>query len=212
MLTVSPFYHFNRAHYEGGYVGQPDPQFNPEDDRGSNYFGGVVSLAVNRGKHNARCGIQVFGARDNQLFGIVTSDGSNPPFSQREMVWGNVEAMFLEDQYKVTNWLTLTAACASLTSGHHQRKCHRSPRRCGLRVPHLNWVLRGFYGRTIRLRPSLNGPNSPLWSNRRAARLGFLPVRGERDEQHEFGRDHSLRGLDPRRLQLPHRCQKFFRS
>src|SRR4051812_16669333 len=47
VLTVSPFYHFNRAHYVGGYVGQPDPDVViPDDDRGSNYFGGVVSLAV----------------------------------------------------------------------------------------------------------------------------------------------------------------------
>ena len=86
ILTVSPFYHFNRAHYIGDYVGQPDPDVViPEDDRGSNYVGGVVSLAVNHGKHNARGGFQVFGARDNQLFGVVTSDGSNPPLSQREM-------------------------------------------------------------------------------------------------------------------------------
>ena len=35
VLTVSPFYHFNRAHYIGGYVGQPDPDVViPEDDRG----------------------------------------------------------------------------------------------------------------------------------------------------------------------------------
>src|SRR5579864_3948303 len=34
LLTVSPFYHFNRAHYEGGRQDQP---FSPEDDRGSNY-------------------------------------------------------------------------------------------------------------------------------------------------------------------------------
>ena len=69
VLTVSPFYHFNRAHYIGGYVGEPDPDVViPKDDRGSNYFGGVASLAVNHGKHNARAGFQVFGARDNQLF------------------------------------------------------------------------------------------------------------------------------------------------
>ena len=58
VLTVSPFYHFNRAHYTGGYVGEPDPDVViPDDDRGSNYFGGVASLAVNRGNHNARVGI-----------------------------------------------------------------------------------------------------------------------------------------------------------
>src|SRR5437773_2927569 len=54
VLTVSPFYHFNRAHYIGSSVGPPDPELTiPEDDRGSNYFGGVTSIAVTRGKHNA---------------------------------------------------------------------------------------------------------------------------------------------------------------
>jgi hypothetical protein len=38
VLTVSPFYHFNRAHYTGEYTGQVNQDvFTPEDDRGSNY-------------------------------------------------------------------------------------------------------------------------------------------------------------------------------
>ena len=81
VLTVSPFYHFNRAHYVGDFVGQPNPDDNSRGRWGSNYFGGVASVAVNGGKHNFRAGFQVFGARDNQLFGVVTSDGSNPPLS-----------------------------------------------------------------------------------------------------------------------------------
>ncbi|HEY6926422.1 MAG TPA: TonB-dependent receptor, partial [Steroidobacteraceae bacterium] len=47
LLTVSPFYHFNRANYMGGFVGDPAAGVViPTDDRGSNYVGGVVSLAV----------------------------------------------------------------------------------------------------------------------------------------------------------------------
>src|ERR1700675_4301666 len=54
VLTVSPFYHFNRAHYVGDYTGVSDPAVSiPQDDRGSNYVGGVVSAAYTRGRHNA---------------------------------------------------------------------------------------------------------------------------------------------------------------
>jgi outer membrane receptor protein involved in Fe transport len=188
VLTVSPFYHFNRAHYTGGYVGQPDPNIViPDDDRGSNYFGGVVSLAVNHGKHNARAGLQVFGARDNQLFGIVTSDASNPPLSQREKVWGNVEALFLEDQYKLTSWLTLNGGVRLTHFGSTISENAVDPRLgAALRVPRLNWVLRGFYGRYYQAPPLLT-VNGPLLDQAALQGFGFLPLRGERDEQHEFG-------------------------
>src|SRR5215469_476200 len=59
VLTISPFYHFNRAHYLGDYTGVPDPSVSiPQDDRGSNYVGGVVSLGVTRKRHNLHAGVQ----------------------------------------------------------------------------------------------------------------------------------------------------------
>jgi outer membrane receptor protein involved in Fe transport len=188
VLTVSPFYHFNRAHYTGGYVGEPDPDVViPEDDRGSNYFGGVVSLAVNHGKHNARAGFQVFGARDNQLFGVVTSDGSNPPLSQREIVWGNVEALFLEDQYKLTSWLTINGGVRLTHFGSTISENAVDPRiGAAIRIPRLNWVLRGFYGRYYQAPPLLT-VNGPLLEQAAQQGFGFLPLRGERDEQYEYG-------------------------
>ena len=188
VLTVSPFYHFNRAHYIGGYIGQPDPDVVvPEDDRGSNYFGGVASLAANRGKHNAHAGLQVFGARDNQLFGIVTSDGSNPPLRQRETVWGNVEALFLEDQYNLTSWLTLNGGVRLTHFGSTISENAVDPRvGAAIRIPRLNWVLRGFYGRYYQAPPLLT-VNGPLLEQAAQQGFGFLPLRGERDEQHEFG-------------------------
>lgn len=109
LLTVSPFFHFNRSHYQGGSFDQP---FSPEDDRGSNYAGGVVSLGIQRGKHNARLGFQAFTQRDNQLFALRgpapgSTFDSDVLFRQREIGWGNVETFFLEEQYKLTSWLTL---------------------------------------------------------------------------------------------------------
>jgi outer membrane receptor protein involved in Fe transport len=195
LLTVSPFYHFNRAHYLGGYVGQPSPNVViPEDDRGSNYAGGVVSLAFNRHKHEARLGFQAFGARDSQLFGIVTSDGSNPPLKQRELLWGNVEALFLEDQYKLTPWLTLNGGVRLTHFGSALSENAIDPRvGAALRVPRLNWVLRGFYGRYYQAPPLLT-VNGPLLDQAAQQGFGFLPLRGERDEQHEFGLTIPLAG------------------
>jgi outer membrane cobalamin receptor len=188
LFTVSPFYHFNRAHYIGDYIGQPDPNvLIPEDDRGSNYFGGVASVALNRGKHNARAGFQVFGVRDNQLFGIVTSDGSNPPLRQREIATGNVESIFLEDQFKLTTWLTLNGGVRLTHFGSTVCENAADPRvGAAIRIPRLNWVLRGFYGRYYQAPPLLT-VSGPLLAEAVQQGFDFLPLRGERDEQHEVG-------------------------
>jgi outer membrane receptor for ferrienterochelin and colicin len=195
VLSVSPFYHFNRAHYIGDYVGQPNPDVViPEDDRGSNYFGGVVSIAVNRGKHNARAGFQGFGVRDNQLFGVVTSDGSNPALRQREIVSGNVEVLFLEDQYKLTSWLTLNGGVRLTHFGSTLSENASDPRvGAAIRIPRLNWVLRGFYGRYYQAPPLLT-VNGPLLDQAAQQGFDFLPLHGERDEQHEFGLTIPLAG------------------
>jgi Carboxypeptidase regulatory-like domain/TonB-dependent Receptor Plug Domain len=98
VLTVSPFYHFNRAHY----LGRPnDTPVVPEDDRGSNYVGGVASLGITRGRHNARVGFQAFGQRDNHFFS-AGAPGNVDPLRQRQILWGNTEAIFLEEQFKAT--------------------------------------------------------------------------------------------------------------
>ena len=195
ILTVSPFYHFNRAHYIGTYNGEPDPDVViPNDDRGSNYVGGSVSLAVTRGRNNARAGVQVWGARDNQFFGIVTSDASNPPLAQREMLWGNIETFFLEDQLKLASWLTLNAGVRLTHFGSDVSENAADPRvGAALRIPRLNWVLRGFYGRYYQAPPLLT-VNGPLLDEAAAQGFGFLPLHGERDEQHEFGLAIPFRG------------------
>ncbi len=161
---MSPFYHFNRAHYVGNYDGTPDPEVViPEDNRGSNYLGGVVSLAYRRGRHNFSGGVQVFAQHDNQFFGIVTSDGSNPPIAQREALWGGVEALFLEDQFKLTHWLTLNGGVRLTHFGSSVPAGAGIPRvidnaadpRIGaaMQIPKLHWVARAFWGRYYQAPP-----------------------------------------------------------
>ena len=104
MLIVSPFYHFNRAAYEGG----PNDVPITTDNRASNYEGGQVTLSALNNRNNARVGLYAFAQQDNTFFSVVANDGSGDQFSQRVHPKGSLEALFLEDQFKATSWLTFT--------------------------------------------------------------------------------------------------------
>ena len=211
-LTVSPFYHFNRSHYEGRYVGTFDGDNAvaiPEDDRGSTYFGGTAMLALQRGRHNARVGVQSWGQRDNQLFNVTSSDPETDPFHQRTIVWGSVNSAFIEDQFRITDWLTLNAGLR-LTHFQGPRQLdaesgqlikvneNAADPRIGaaLRIPKLNWVARAFYGRYYQAPPLLTVTGGLLEQCAGGEEEGcsFLPLRGERDEQREFGLAIPLKG------------------
>src|SRR5215469_8763674 len=56
-FTVSPFYHFNSAHYARG----AEDTIRSDYNRASNYFGGVSTIGVSSGRHNFHAGVQVFG-------------------------------------------------------------------------------------------------------------------------------------------------------
>jgi outer membrane receptor protein involved in Fe transport len=191
LLTVSPFYHFNRAHYLGGPADTP---LIPESNRSADYVGGVVSVGVARGKHNARAGIQVFGEHDNYFFGLTPSTDPAAAFRQREALWGSVSALFLEDQYKVTSWLTLNGGLRLTHFGGSLSENSADPRLgTAIRIPKLGWVARAFWGRYYQAPPLLT-VSGPLLDVAAQQGFGFLPLRGERDEQHEFGLTIPLAG------------------
>jgi hypothetical protein len=208
-LTVSPFYHFNRAHYVGQFVGTFDGENAvavPEDDRGSTYFGGTAMLAFQRGKHSARGGIQAWGQHDNQLFNVASSDPSQDPIHLRTAAWGSVTAAFLEDQYRITGWLTINAGVRlthfqgpqqldSQTGQFVKVNDNAADPRIGaaLRIPKLGWVARAFYGRYYQAPPLLTVTGA-LLGQCIGQGCGFLPLGGERDEQREFGLAIPLKG------------------
>ena len=51
-------------------------------------------------------GIEVWGQHDNTFFGLTANPGGRR-LNQRQTQWANSNALFLEDQYKATSWLTL---------------------------------------------------------------------------------------------------------
>lgn len=190
LLTVSPFYHFNRAHYRGG---PQDLPVSPEDDRGSNYAGGVVSLAVVEGRNNAHFGVQGFAQRDNDFLGITNSP-AGASLRQRTMLWGQLESAFLEDQFKATRWLTFNGGLRLSHFSGGLSETAADPRLgMAIQVPRLRWVLRAFYGRYYQAPPLLT-VGGPLLDVAATQGFGFLPLHGERDWENEFGLTIPLRG------------------
>lgn len=63
-----------------------------------------------------------------------------------------------------------------------------------LRIPKLNWVFRGFYGHFYQAPPiiTISGPLLAYITD--VQQLGFVPLHGERDEEHQYGATIPFRG------------------
>ena len=184
LLTVSPFYHYNLANFDGG---PNDTPFIATDHRSSQYAGGQVSLAVVAGKHNARAGLYAFAQHDDDFFGLQATDGSGTALQQQQKLNGNLEALFLEDQYKLWSWLTLNGGVRLTHSSGSLSENAADPRLgAAIRIPRVGWVLRGSYGRSYQA-PPLVTVSGPLLALALQQGFGFLPLKGERDEQYEVG-------------------------
>lgn len=190
MLTISPFYHFNRAAYEGGPTDVPAAT----DNRASNYEGGQVSLSLVKGKHNARFGMYAFAQQDNTYFSVVANDGSGQQFNQTLTPGGNMEALFAEDQYRATSWLTLSGGLRYTHFAGNVTENPVDPRLgVAIRIPKLGWIVRGAYSMFYQP-PPLDTVAGSLLDFTMAQGLGFLPLKGERDQQQEYGLTIPFRG------------------
>ena len=189
VLTVSPFYHYNSANLTPGPDDTPTITF---DNRASNYVGLQSSISLVNNKNNFRGGLYVYGEHDNFFFSVTPNDenGLGPTTSQRQLVWGNLQAIFLEDQYRPTSWLSLNGG-VRLTHFDGLANENSADPRIGtaIRIPKVNAVLRGFYGRYYQA-PPLDTISGPLLG----PDFGFLPLHGERDEHWEVGLAVPFRG------------------
>jgi hypothetical protein len=191
LLTVSPFYHYNSANYEGS---PGDFPVSTTDERSSNYAGGQVNFSANTGRNSFQAGFYGFHQHDSQLFGLIFNDLSNPNFREREPVSGSLAAFFVDDKFKVTPWLTLIAGMRPTRFSGGVTESAVSPRfGAAVNVPRLNWVFRGFYGHYYQSPPLITA-SGPLLDFVTNQNLGFIPLRGERDEEHQFGVTVPLHG------------------
>jgi outer membrane receptor protein involved in Fe transport len=192
LLTISPFYHYNRANYDSSLEDFP---IATTQHRASTYGGGQVSFSANFARNNLQAGLYSFYQKDDESFGVIFHDGSgNPPFSTVEHPAGSSVAAFLDDKFQVTPWLALTAGLRPTHFSGGQTENSISPRfGAALTVPRVRWTFRAFYGHYYQA-PPLVTASGPLLQLANANALAFIPLNGERDEEHQFGVSIPYRG------------------
>ncbi|MBV8307333.1 MAG: TonB-dependent receptor [Gammaproteobacteria bacterium] len=206
-LTSSLLYHYNRADYDGASWDFP---ISSTAQRSSSYFGGQERLRLTVGRNTLDAGVYGFGQQDSQYFHIVFNDGSLPPVVQSLPLSGNVIAAWVQDSFRLTERLTLSAG---LRQTHFEGLIteNATDPRIGLtlKLPPDGWVLRAFWGKFYQP-PPLTTLSGPLLEYAQNANLGFLPLHGERDEEYQFGLTIPVHGWS---LDIDHfqtRAENFF--
>jgi hypothetical protein len=191
LLTISPFYHYNCANFDSS---PNDFPIASTDHRTSTYAGGQLAFNANFAKNDIQTGMYSFYQHDNELFAAIFNDGSNQPFADPEHRSGSVVAYFLDDKFKPLSWLTLSAGMRPTHFSGGFGETAISPRfGAAVNIPRLNWTFRAFYGHYYQA-PPLVTVSGPLLDFCTANNCGFIPLHGERDEEHQFGVDIPYRG------------------
>jgi outer membrane receptor protein involved in Fe transport len=189
-FTLSPYFHFNSAHYVGG---SNDTPFVLDDNARSTYFGGRSVLQVQKKRHNLHVGIEVWGQRDNTFFGLTANPGGTV-LNQVERHWANSNALFAEDQYKATSWLTFDLGLRLTHYSGLVNENAADPRLgAAIRIPRLNWTVHGYYAYYYQP-PPLDSLAGPALTFAVSQGFGFIPLPGERDIQHDIGLSIPVRG------------------
>lgn len=190
LFTLSPYFHFNDAHYVGG---PGDTPYVLNDRSRSGYVGARAVLQAQKKRHNARAGFEVWGEGNNAVFGLTANPGSQV-LQQQERHWANTESLFLEDQYKATSWLTLDAGARLAHYGGLLSENAADPRvGASIRLPRLHWMVRANYSYYYQP-PPLNSLSGPLLQFALNQGFGFVPLPGERDIESDIGLTIPVRG------------------
>ena len=191
LLTVSPFYHYNGADYKGGANDFPVISTVTQT---ANYAGMQASLNANFRKNDLQAGVYGFGQHQYNYFYNQYTDGTPNVAASSVSVNGGVTALFINDKFKVTPWLTFIAGLRE-TEFNAPISEHATDPRVGVAVsvPRLNWVFRGFYGYFYQA-PPLSTATSALQSLATGQGFAFAALHGERDIEWQFGVTIPYRG------------------
>jgi len=215
LTTVSPFYHYN----SGDYASNPnDDPVATTENRASSYAGGQASFSANYKKNDLQAGFLSFYQSDSQLFGAVFNPtvqtqcitptdptGVCMPFTDSEHPTANLETFYIDDKFNPFSWLTLSAGMrpTRFSEGSFSANSLQAPisesaisPRFGatVTIPKIQWTFRAFYGHYYQAPPieTVSGTLEALCQPSNGC--GFLPLHGERDEEHQFGVSIPYRG------------------
>jgi hypothetical protein len=191
LLTVSPFYHYNSASYQGGANDYP---VISTTNQAANYGGLQTTFDENIWRNDVQVGVYGFAQHQYNLFNNQFTDGSQNFPASSVGVTGGLASVFLNDKFKVTSWLTLMAGFRQTHFSADIAENATDPRfGVALRVPRLNWVFRAFYGDFYQA-PPLVTATGPLLGLANSQNFTFAPLHGERDTEYQYGVTIPYRG------------------
>jgi Carboxypeptidase regulatory-like domain/TonB dependent receptor/TonB-dependent Receptor Plug Domain len=184
LLTVSPFYHYNGADYQGG---PNDTPVISTVDQNASYAGAQTSLHRTFWKNDLQVGLYGFGQHQYNYFNNVFTDGTPNVPASSIAVNGGVVSEFINDKFKITPWFTLITGFRATQFNSTISETATDPRfGAALRIPRLNWIFTGFYGYYYQA-PPLATATGPLLDLANGQNLAFAPLHGERDIQWQYG-------------------------
>jgi hypothetical protein len=198
-FSVAPFYHLNRSNYDS----------NPNDlpaattwHQLSNYTGAQADARLDAGpsafSNSFSAGLYSFAQKESDLFGVQVNDGSasSQPNTQANANAGLVE-FYLSDHLRLGQYVTvLSGERFSIYRSALDESAIYPRIGVTVRIPRLNWVLRGFYGHFFQPAPILTVSSSVLnyAGSLPTGENAFTPIPSERDEEHQFGIEIPYRG------------------
>ncbi len=203
LISAAPFYHLNQADYDSPAGNQwVDLPAATTWHQHSNYGGAQADARIDAGPgtflNSFSGGLYSFYQDENDLFGVQVNDGSAPsePNTSGSANAGLVE-FYIGDHLRLGQYVTLLGGERFSIYRAELNESATYPRiGATVRIPRLNWVLRGFYGHFFQPAPILTVSSSAL---NYASSLGsgedaFTPIPSERDEEHQFGIEIPYRG------------------
>jgi TonB dependent receptor/Carboxypeptidase regulatory-like domain/TonB-dependent Receptor Plug Domain len=201
LFSVAPFYHFNKSDYDSRANDRP---VATTWHQRSNYIGTQADGKFDAGPENFlnsfSGGMYSFFQRENDLFGVEAGGKcltmTSPCNTSANDNAGLVE-FYVGDHLRLGPYLTLMGGERFTIDRAELNESANYPRiGATVRIPKLNWVLRGFYGHFFQPAPILTVSSSAL---NYAGSLGggentFTPLPSERDEEHQFGIEIPYRG------------------
>jgi len=199
-FSVAPFYHGNLADYDSKATDYPAATTWHQE---SEYAGTQADARAEAGWNSFSGGLYSYYQRENDLFGAVVRSTLPPhnivaayPDSSAIANAGLLE-FYVFDHLRLGPYVTLLGGERFSIDRAELNETAVYPRiGATVRIPRLNWVLRGFYGHFFEPAP-VETVSSSVLNDASALPMGentFTPLPSERDEEHQFGIEIPYRG------------------
>jgi hypothetical protein len=196
LVSVAPFYHLNQSDYDSRPADYPAAT---TWNQNSNYAGTQLDGHLDEGWNSFSAGLYSFWQSEHDIFGVTDNTTRPPTVYPNEPANANAGLVefYVGDHLRLGQYVTLLGGERFSVYRAWLNESATYPRiGATVRIPKLNWVLRGFYGHFFQPAPILTISSSVLnyAGNLGGGENAFTPIPSERDEEHQFGIEIPYRG------------------